>query len=114
VYVLPNPYTGAFIAIACNSSAPCTGTGSVGGVSIPIPPARDASAASSSVLARFKFKIKGHHKAKVKLTLTSAGKRLAKKGGRVKTTMTVVVKVHGRAVTTRVPVTPSFKKPHRH
>jgi hypothetical protein len=49
-----------------------------------------------------------------KLTLTSAGKRLAKKGGRVKTTMTVVVKVHGRAVTTRVPVTLSFKKPHRH
>jgi hypothetical protein len=56
----------------------------------------------------------GPPQGRVKLTLTSAGKRLAKKGGRVKTTMTVVVKVHGRAVTTRVPVTLSFKKPHRH
>jgi hypothetical protein len=65
--------------------------------------------AGAVVLGRFQFQIRARHRGTILFRLTAAGHRLVAHHHRLATTLIVTVKIHGRKVTSRTPLTIAYK-----
>jgi Putative Ig domain len=109
---------GHFVAVggACGGSSGTVCSGNGEDVSDPNETPHDdaltrAASASPVVLGHFKFRIKRHHHGTIKFELTKAGRKLLLKHHKLATTLIITVKVRGKKVTTRNPLTIIYRKP---
>jgi hypothetical protein len=71
-----------------------------------------AAAAKQVVIGRTRYRVKAHHRAKITFRLSSAGRRLARREHRLRTTVVVTVtEAHYLPKTTRRPLTIAYRRP---
>jgi hypothetical protein len=108
--------SGAFVAAggACGGSTGtvCSGNGEDVGVEAIFAWTHARTASAGPVLyGRFKFRIKAHHHGTIRFKLTPAARKLLLKQDSLATTLVITVKVHGKNVTSRTPLTIVYAKP---
>jgi hypothetical protein len=102
--------TTAAMQIACSSAIPCAGT--VTDLNRATGKQAHAAAAKQVVIGRTRYRVKAHHRAKITFRLSSAGRRLARREHRLRTTVVVTVtEAHYLPKTTRRPLTIAYRRP---